>query len=161
MYFTDWGTTARIERATFDGTNRVAIHSTSLVWPNALTLDLTSRTMYWADASLDKIEKSNMDGTNRVLLAQTGVVHPFGIALEGSSVYFTDWSGNTIRTLSSSGGAVTTLHAVSLYTISTIFGIQVVDSSRQPGRLFLGKGKWLFRFIPSSRKNELHLLLPL
>lgn len=131
MYFTDWGTVGRIEKASMDGTNRTVIHNTSLVWPNALTIDIPTQTLYWADASLDKIEKSNIDGRNRIVLAQVGVVHPFGIVFENGTLYFSDWSDNTIRYLSASGGAVSTLHATSSFSSSTVFGIQVVDPLRQ------------------------------
>ena len=135
MYFTDWGAVGRIEKASMDGTNRTVIHNTSLVWPNALTLDIPTQTLYWADASLDKIEKSNVDGTNRVVLAQTGVSHPFAMVLRDGTLYFSDWSDNTIRYLNASGGAVTQLHSVATYATSTLFGIQIVDSLRQPTRM--------------------------
>jgi sugar lactone lactonase YvrE len=131
MYFSDWGTVGRIEKATLTGANRTVIHNTSLVWPNALTLDIPTQTLYWADASLDKVEKSNVDGTNRVLLAQLGVVHPFSIVIENNTLYFTDWSDNTIRYLSASGGAVRSLHSVTAYSSTVIFGIQIVDPQKQ------------------------------
>ena len=135
MYFTDWGTVGRIEKASLNGANRTVIHNTSLVWPNALTLDIQTQTLYWADASLDKVESSNVDGTNRVLLAQTGVVHPFSIVFSNNTLYFTDWSDNTIRYLSAAGGTVRSLHSVTEYSSSTIFGIQIVGPQRQ----YIGK----------------------
>ena len=131
MYFTDWGSVGRIEKASLTGANRTVIHNTSLVWPNALTLDIPTQTLYWADASLDKVEKSGVDGRNRVLLAQLGVVHPFDIAFANNTLYFTDWSDNTIRYLSGSGGAVRTLHATTAYSSSTISGIQIVGPLEQ------------------------------
>ena len=127
MYFTDWGTVGRIEKASLNGDNRIVIHDTSLVWPNALTLDIQTQTLYWADASLDKVESSNVDGTNRVLLAQTGVVHPFSIVLADNNLYFTDWEDDTIRYLSTAGGTVRSLHSATSFSNTTIFGIQVVD----------------------------------
>ena len=135
MYFTDWGDVGRIEKASMAGTNRTVIHNTGLVWPNALTLDISTQTLYWADAFLDKVERSNADGTGRVVLARAGVVHPFGIVLENSTVYFTDWSDDTIRYLSAGGGSVGTLHSVTVFSSSNIFGIQVVDILRQ----YIGK----------------------
>lgn len=137
MYFTDWGTVGRIERATFDGRDRVAIHNTNLIWPNALTLDIPAQTMYWADASLDKIEKSLMDGRNRELLTQSGVNNPFAIVLENDTLYFTDRSDQTIRSLDTSGGNVTVVSYISTFSSSTVFGIQIVDPSRQPVRKFI------------------------
>lgn len=52
MYWTDWGTNAKIERATLGGNFRVPIVNSSLVWPNGLTLDYENDLLYWADASL-------------------------------------------------------------------------------------------------------------
>ena len=131
MYFTDWGSVGRIEKASLTGANRTVIHNTNLVWPNALTLDIPTQTLYWADASLDKVEKSNVDGRNRILLAQLGVVHPFGIVFANNTLYFTDWSDNTIRYLSARGGVVRSLHSVTAYSNSTIFGIQIVGPHEQ------------------------------
>lgn len=52
MYWTDWGTNAKIERATLGGNFRIPIVNSSLVWPNGLTLDHENDLLYWADASL-------------------------------------------------------------------------------------------------------------
>lgn len=52
MYWTDWGTHAKIERATLGGNFRAEIVNSSLVWPNGLTLDYAEERLYWADASL-------------------------------------------------------------------------------------------------------------
>ena len=75
MYWSDWGTLARIERASIDGSNIQVIHNTNLVCPNALTKDYVSQTLYWADANLGKIERSRVDGRNRILLTCTGIGH--------------------------------------------------------------------------------------
>lgn len=129
MYWSDWGSVARIEKASMDGTNRVVIHDTSLVWPNALTLDIPSQTLYWADANLDKVESSGVDGTNRRLITQIGVDHPYGIVIDNNGIYFSDWTGNTIRTISNNGTAATVLH--SLYSCGRPSGIQIVNQFRQ------------------------------
>lgn len=52
MYWTDWSSNAKIERATLGGNFRTAIVSTNLVWPNGLTLDYEDQQLYWADANL-------------------------------------------------------------------------------------------------------------
>lgn len=49
--------------------------------PNALTLDLSDKKMFWADARLDKIERCDYSGKNRVVLAQSAPKHPFSIAV--------------------------------------------------------------------------------
>ena len=65
MYWTDWGSTAKIEKASMDGQNRVVLHDTLLTWPNGITIDYAAQRLYWTDASLDKIEYSGVDGTGR------------------------------------------------------------------------------------------------
>ena len=130
MYWTDWGAVATIERASMDGTNRQVLHNTSLVWPNALTIDYQSQTLYWADANLDKLESSKVDGTNRITLSTIGLSHPFGITLYQSILYITDWTGSTLRTFFlESQSSVNVL--ISLVPCNRPFGIEVVSPQRQ------------------------------
>lgn len=129
MYWTDWGSVGRIERASMDGRNRQVLHNSGLIWPNALTIDYHSQTLYWADASLDKIESSRVDGTNRILLASTGISHPFGITFHQNLLYVSDWGGSTIRTLNSTGGTISVLR--NMTTCNIVFGIQIVNLERQ------------------------------
>ena len=39
MFWTDWGSPGKIERAYMDGTGRITIADTSLLWPNDITID--------------------------------------------------------------------------------------------------------------------------
>ena len=129
MYWSDWGIEARIERASMDGSGRMVIHNTSLIWPNALTLDIPTQTLYWADGNLDKVESSGVDGSNRRLITQDGVSHPFAIAIKDASVYFTDWTLNSIRRVSNIGGSAMIIKR--LVSCARPFGVQVVDPSKQ------------------------------
>ena len=74
-----------------DGSGRTILHNTELVWPNGLTIDYNSQTLYWVDAYLDNIESSNVDGSNRQLLFTTHIYHPFGIVVYQDNLYWTDW----------------------------------------------------------------------
>lgn len=47
MYWSDWGSNPRIERAGMDGTHRQTIVSFDVKWPNGLTLDLVQKRVYW------------------------------------------------------------------------------------------------------------------
>ena len=60
MYWTDWGSPPKIERASLDGDSRRTIVEGRLKWPNGLVIDSASRRLYWADAALDKIEISDL-----------------------------------------------------------------------------------------------------
>lgn len=52
IYWSSWGTNAKIERATLGGNFRKPIVNSSLVWPSGLTVDHEEDLLYWADASL-------------------------------------------------------------------------------------------------------------
>ena len=128
MYWTDWGSPAKIERASMDGKNRTVLHSTQLVWPNGLTIDYGAQTIYWIDANLDKIEYSNVDGTGRRILI-TVSFHPFSITLEGNLLFWTDWSFDTIFTAHKTSG-------VSIGTVysnlrNRPYGIEAITPDRQ------------------------------
>lgn len=133
MYWTDWGTSPMIERASMDGTSRCVIVNTTLGWPNGLTLDYDTQTLYWVDALLDKIEKSNVDGSMRVLLPtpESVIQHPFGITFFRGYIYWSDWETNAIYT-----APVTNTQSGT----RTFFGnltydpmqLHIVDESRQP-----------------------------
>ena len=83
MYWTDWGTNAKIESSAMDGSLRQTLINSSLVWPNGLAIDLEQMKLYWGDAKLKKIESSNIDGTNRRLVTDNNVGHIFGFDVSG------------------------------------------------------------------------------
>ena len=65
MYWTDWGTGAKIEIAYMSGEQRKTLVSGNLRWPNGITIDFEENMLYWTDAALDRIERCNLDGTSR------------------------------------------------------------------------------------------------
>ncbi|KAJ7345670.1 hypothetical protein JRQ81_001620, partial [Phrynocephalus forsythii] len=95
MYWSDWSSTAKIERATLGGNFRTAIISTNLVWPNGLTLDYEEQQLYWADANLQKIERSSLTGANREIIISTAL-YPFALTLFDQHIYWTDWNTRSV-----------------------------------------------------------------
>lgn len=73
MYWTDWeedevnDSIGRIEKAWMDGSNRRIFVTSNMLWPNGLTLDHVTSTMYWCDAYYDHIEKIHLNGTGRMV----------------------------------------------------------------------------------------------
>lgn len=73
MYWTDWeedevnDSIGRIEKAWMDGSNRHIFVTSNMLWPNGLTLDHGTGTMYWCDAYYDHIEKIQLNGTGRMV----------------------------------------------------------------------------------------------
>ena len=98
MYWTDTGTVDKIEKASMDGTSRVALHSTSLSLPYGLTLDIDTQTLYWLDYSRNVLEKSNADGTNRVTLTNRMIIDPYFLTYYDGNLYWGDWSYNRLLT---------------------------------------------------------------
>ena len=98
MYWTDWGSSPKIEKASMDGTSRRVLFDSGLGWPNGLTLDYTSQTLYWTDAQLDKLERSSTDGTNRQQLPVSAryFIHPFSLTFHRGYLYWTDWVWNAV-----------------------------------------------------------------
>ena len=128
MYWTDWGDNPRIERASMDGRSRIAIITTSLGWPNGITLDYDTQTLYWVEANLDRLESSAIDGSNRSVL-NSAVPHPFGITLFMNTLYWSDWSDGTVVNASLSDATTVSVVYQAAYRPN---GLRVVSEQRQP-----------------------------
>ena len=50
VFWTDWGSSPKIERAELDGSNRKVLVTKDLIWPNGLTVDKATSRILWADA---------------------------------------------------------------------------------------------------------------
>lgn len=84
MYWTDWeedevnDSIGRIEKAWMDGSNRRIFVTSNMLWPNGLTLDHSTSTMFWCDAYYDHIERIYLNGTGRMVsVAEIQQVYPF------------------------------------------------------------------------------------
>ena len=133
LFWTDWGSVAKIERASMDGKERTVLIDTELVWPNAITLDYQTQTLYWADANLDKIESSNTDGLFRRVVTKNPlfIQQPFDIDVFDNQLYWSDWNFNVIITLPLS--TPSTITAASRVALSTEpMAVRVVAEVRQP-----------------------------
>ena len=75
-----------------DGTNRTAIITSKLYWPNGLTLDLIKERVYFADAHLDYIESCDYFGQKRtqILANNLALHHPHGLAFFEHSIFWVD-----------------------------------------------------------------------
>ena len=114
-----------------DGSNRVVLHNTRLVWPNALAIDLTGERLYWADAKLHVIEVSHLDGSHRQVVAEQ-VQHPFSMTLFGQFLYYTDWQvGGVIRVSKLTGDSSNTTKVLVETDKITSMGIKAVHPSLQ------------------------------
>jgi len=129
LYWTDYGTVAKIERASMDGSSRTTLHNTGLTTPIGLTLDYATQTLFWIDQTLDRLERSSADGSNRVLMTTLNIQAPYGITYFGGKLYWTDYSRDQIlSTFVSSPASVSTV----VSTSGDPYRIQFISEERQP-----------------------------
>ena len=80
-----------------DSKTRQVIVSENIGWPNGITIDYTLNRMWWTDARQDTIESADLNGKHRRIVLKSGSIkHPFGISVFLDSIYWTDWSSNTL-----------------------------------------------------------------
>ena len=96
LFWTDWGAEPKIERSSMDGHNRTVLHSVHIVWPNGLTVDYITKSLYWADAKLRIIESSFYDGSNRRPVLLESVRHSFAITLFENKLFWSEWETRSI-----------------------------------------------------------------
>lgn len=91
LYWIDWGSPAKIERASMDGTNRqVLISGDHIERPAGLTIDYTTRKLYWVDSKLKTIKHCSLNGTAIRELVNTGLVNPSAVAVFEDHIYWAD-----------------------------------------------------------------------
>ncbi|XP_055899580.1 low-density lipoprotein receptor-related protein 4-like isoform X3 [Biomphalaria glabrata] len=97
MFWTELGESAKIERASMDGTERQVIIGSNTTWPNGLGLDFETDHLYWVDAGTRTLESCTLSGGDRKAIISTGLQHPFGVTVFGQVVYWTDWDTGSIH----------------------------------------------------------------
>ncbi|XP_071953010.1 uncharacterized protein [Antedon mediterranea] len=129
MYWSDWGLFASISKSGMDGTNRRAIITEDIHWPNGLTIDYQMRKIFWADAKLGRISCSGLEGEGvRVVLeSEEYLPHPFGLAVFDDTLYWTDWDKQAILSVDKhTGGNIQVLHS----GFQSPMGIIVAEADR-------------------------------
>lgn len=132
MFWTDWGSNAKIERANMDGSERVTLVNTSLTWPNGITIDYEMERIYWVDAdnSTRAIEYCDFNGNGRTVLINQRLLHPFGITLFKDHIYWTDWETDKVeRADKMTGDNRIVVHA----NLDKLMDITVVHNDRATG----------------------------
>jgi low-density lipoprotein receptor-related protein 1 (alpha-2-macroglobulin receptor) len=93
IYYSNWNNKhPSISRIYVTGYGNEDLITTEIFVPNALTLDLNDKKIFWADARLDKIERADYDGKNRVILSKSAPKHPFSIAVFEDFIFWSDWT---------------------------------------------------------------------
>lgn len=105
LYWTDWGQTPHIGKMGMDGSNvfRLLLDKTELGWPNALTIDYVTNTIFWADARFDYIAMADLNLQNRRRVLENSpskadhLRHVFAMTVFEDYLYWTDWETKQIH----------------------------------------------------------------
>ncbi|XP_013175419.1 PREDICTED: low-density lipoprotein receptor-related protein 4 isoform X2 [Papilio xuthus] len=129
LYWSDWGEMPLIERALLDGSQRKAIVTHDLGFPNGLTIDFKDRRLYWTDALKQRIDTSDLNGQHRVQLVPHAK-NPFGMTQFNDYIYWTDWFKKSVmRVDKKTGKNVTAVSA----ELDTLMEIKAVSAEKQRG----------------------------
>ncbi|XP_011296947.1 low-density lipoprotein receptor-related protein 4 isoform X1 [Fopius arisanus] len=104
VFWTDWGPSPKIERADMDGSDRQALITDGITWPNCLTIDYPTERIYWTDAKHPAIMSARLDGTDKKKVLSKGLHHPFGITIFEDLIYWTDWHFQSISSANKGNG---------------------------------------------------------
>ncbi|XP_029103120.1 low-density lipoprotein receptor-related protein 1B-like isoform X3 [Scleropages formosus] len=136
MYWTDWeedevnDSIGRIEQAWMDGSHRQIFVTSNMLWPNGLSLDHRTSTMYWCDAYYDHIERIFLNGTGRMVVYNGKELnHPFGISHYRNYIFWADYMNASIFQLDLLSSEVTLLRSER----PPLFGLRVYDAQSQLG----------------------------
>lgn len=96
LFWTDWGSRPKIERAYMNGERRMKIIQENLGWPNGLAVDIAHQRVFWTDAQLKRIDSSDYDGNHRRQILGN-LPHPYGVVVTSQFIYWTDWKSMALH----------------------------------------------------------------
>lgn len=73
-----------------DPKSRKIIVSENIIWPNGLTIDHRTKTVYWIDGNLRFIKRMDYDGKNEETILDKSF-QPFSLTQYDTKLYWTDW----------------------------------------------------------------------
>ncbi|XP_055332728.1 nidogen-like [Paramacrobiotus metropolitanus] len=125
IFWTDWNRDSpKIETANMDGSDRRVLINSGLGLPNALTVDLNTDDVCWADAGNQKVECASVDGSNRRMVF-FGASYPFSMTAYQDTLYWTDWANNNVISVRK-GGSEKHIHDLPIGSSGKVYGIASV-----------------------------------
>ncbi|XP_054717262.1 low-density lipoprotein receptor-related protein 6-like [Uloborus diversus] len=131
IFWTDWGETPKIEKASMDGnlTSRSIIVKDDIFWPNGIVADYDTKRIYWADAKLRFISSMDFDGKSRQVIVNGNLPHPFALTLHNDMLYWTDWVTRAVHACNKKDDC---MKRTTFGGFLSPMGIHVYHQDRQP-----------------------------
>ncbi|KAK6472816.1 low-density lipoprotein receptor-related protein 5-like [Huso huso] len=128
MYFTNMQErSAKIERASLDGTEREVLFTTGLIRPVALAIDNNLGKLFWVDADLKRIESSDLSGANRITLQDSNILQPTGLTVLGEHLYWIDRQQQMIERVDKINGDKRTRIQGRIVHLTGIHAVEDID----------------------------------
>ncbi|XP_044056531.1 low-density lipoprotein receptor-related protein 8-like isoform X2 [Siniperca chuatsi] len=98
LFWAQCGSSSKIERASLDGRDRMALVTSSIRHPVALSLDMPRQLLYWVDQGMRSISRVDLEGRHRKTVVESNgyLDRPFGLAVFEGFVY---WSEEVTRSI--------------------------------------------------------------
>ncbi|XP_018594228.1 low density lipoprotein receptor a isoform X1 [Scleropages formosus] len=131
MYWTDWGSPAKIEKGGLNGADRNPLVTDDIVWPNGITLDMLNHRLYWVDSKLHTLSSVDVNGGSRrtLIIDEHKLAHPLSLTVFEEKVFWTDVANNAILSANRLTGADITAVAENLFSPE---GIVLYHNLKQP-----------------------------
>lgn len=144
MFWTDWGSSPKIEKSALNGTKRFAIVTTNLTRPYGITLDRRNKLVFWVDNGMDVIESVEYSGSNRKLLFQRRGMFFWGVTFTSSYLFINEWRKSWVSQMDAYNGTI-----VNNITTGGIFpsGLIAFDSSLQLPGLYYNFTNYTMTFM--------------
>ncbi|KAM9383922.1 vitellogenin receptor Yl-like isoform 2-T2 [Pholidichthys leucotaenia] len=98
LFWAQCGSSPKIERALLDGRDRMALVTSLIRHPVALSLDMPRQLLYWFDEGMRSISRVNLEGRHRKIVVESNgyLDHSFGLTVFEGFVY---WSEEVTRSI--------------------------------------------------------------
>ncbi|XP_067949896.1 low-density lipoprotein receptor-related protein 2-like [Watersipora subatra] len=129
LYWTDVGLNAYVAKIGFDGSKRRMIISDRVVMPISLSVDVSTKRIWWADGHLNYIGYVSDDGTERHIIEAEATTFVHSLDAFGKWIYWTDGDKKSVEKANRfDGGNLTLLRT----TLQFPFDIRVWHPQKQP-----------------------------
>ena len=142
LFWTDLGSSPKIERSSLAGENRETLVSENIIWPIDIAVDYIRKRLYWIDGHYDKLESICLNGNKRKLHVQLknhqSTIVPLSLAflVDKNITYITDVNQDSLFELDHTSSSAP--NATFVFENSKEFGnigqVRVTNQHKYNGR---------------------------